>query len=40
MTTDYRDVLGELVLRRLGNGRLGEVFPGFVPVMRGLPSNE
>jgi uncharacterized protein (DUF1501 family) len=26
-TTDYRDVLGELVTRRLGGGRLPDVFP-------------
>lgn len=29
ITTDYRDVLGELVQRRLGNPRAGEVFPGY-----------
>jgi uncharacterized protein (DUF1501 family) len=28
VTTDYRDVLGEVVRRRLGNGRLDQVFPG------------
>lgn len=28
-TTDYRSVFGELLLRRLGNNRLGDVFPGF-----------
>jgi uncharacterized protein (DUF1501 family) len=36
VTTDYRDILGELVQRRLGNARLGDVFPGHVPVFRGL----
>ena len=31
VTTDYRDVLGEVVRRRLGNGRVREVFPGHAP---------
>ena len=29
VTTDFRQVLGELVCRQLGNPRLDEVFPGF-----------
>jgi hypothetical protein len=29
VTTDYRAVLAELLERRLGNGRVGEVFPGL-----------
>src|SRR5258708_420547 len=29
VTTDYRQVLGEIVVRRLGNGRLGTIFPGY-----------
>jgi uncharacterized protein (DUF1501 family) len=29
ITTDYRSVLGEIVVRRLGNARLGTVFPGL-----------
>lgn len=29
VTTDFRDVLGELVSRRLGNGDLKTVFPGY-----------
>ncbi len=29
VTTDFRDVLGELVMKRLGNGDLGTVFPGY-----------
>ena len=29
MTTDYRQVLGEIVVRRLGNARLEAVFPGY-----------
>lgn len=36
VTTDYRDILGELVQQRLGNARLGEVFPGYAPVFRGV----
>jgi uncharacterized protein (DUF1501 family) len=31
VTTDYRDVLGEVVARRLGNPELGRVFPGHDP---------
>jgi len=29
VTTDYRDVLGEICLRRLNNPALGEIFPGY-----------
>jgi len=29
VTIDYRQVLSEIVVRRLGNGRLGTVFPGY-----------
>jgi uncharacterized protein (DUF1501 family) len=29
LTTDFRDVLGELVARHLGNGQLANVFPGY-----------
>ena len=36
VTTDYRDVLAEVVARRLGNGRFGEVFPGHRPAFRGV----
>jgi uncharacterized protein (DUF1501 family) len=31
-TTDYRDILGELVQRRLNNPNLAEVFPGYRPL--------
>jgi len=31
VTTDYRTVLAEIVDRRLGNRRLGDVFPAFTP---------
>jgi len=36
VTTDYRDVLGEVCLRRLGNPALGEIFPGFQVKLRDL----
>ncbi len=29
LTTDFRDVLGEMVAKRLGNRDLGRVFPGY-----------
>jgi len=31
VTTDYRDILGEIVTRRLHNEKLGEVFPQYLP---------
>lgn len=36
VTTDFRDVLAEVVKNRLGNPQLGYVFPDHTPVMRGL----
>lgn len=36
VTTDYRDVLGELVAKRLNNPNLAEVFPGYAPAFGGL----
>ncbi len=36
VTIDYRDILSELVLRRLGNTNLDLVFPGFTPTLRGV----
>jgi uncharacterized protein (DUF1501 family) len=37
LTTDFRDVLGELVARHLGNLNLKDVFPGYEnPKFRGL----
>ncbi len=36
LTTDFRDVLGELVSRHLGNPSLKEVFPGYDPRFLGL----
>ena len=29
VTTDYRRVFSELLIRRMGNNRLGDVFPGY-----------
>jgi uncharacterized protein (DUF1501 family) len=31
ITTDYRQVLSELLMRRLGNTEIGTVFPGYSP---------
>jgi uncharacterized protein (DUF1501 family) len=40
VTTDFRDVLGELVLRALGNRQLDLVFPGYThPKFRGILSS-
>jgi uncharacterized protein (DUF1501 family) len=37
LTTDFRDVLGELVTRHLGNRQIASVFPGYdQPKFRGL----
>jgi uncharacterized protein (DUF1501 family) len=37
LTTDFRDVLGELVSRHMGNSNLTAVFPGYTnPKFRGL----
>ena len=36
LTTDFRDVLGELVARHLGNPTLSGVFPGYEPKFLGL----
>ena len=36
LTTDFRDVLGELVARHLGNQTLGGVFPGYAPKFLGV----
>src|SRR5262245_4141912 len=36
MTTDFRDVLGELVANHLSNPTLGSVFPGYKPSYLGL----
>jgi len=36
LTTDFRDVLGELVSKHLGNANVKSVFPGYDPRFRGL----
>lgn len=36
VTTDYRDILGEIVTRRLGNPHLDRVFPDYSPHYLGL----
>jgi len=36
LTTDFRDVLGELVAKHMGNGSLAGVFPGYNPKFLGL----
>ena len=36
VTTDFRDVLGELVTAHLGAGQIGAVFPGYKPNYRGI----
>jgi uncharacterized protein (DUF1501 family) len=36
VTMDYRDVLAEIVQRRLANSQLSEVFPGWTPTFRGV----
>jgi uncharacterized protein (DUF1501 family) len=35
VTIDYRDILAEVVSRRLGNTQLDVVFPGYTPTFRG-----
>jgi uncharacterized protein (DUF1501 family) len=34
VTTDYRDVLSEILVKRLNNPELDEIFPGYHPVSR------
>jgi uncharacterized protein (DUF1501 family) len=36
VTLDYRDVLAEIVQRRLENDNLGFVFPGWTPTFHGV----
>jgi len=36
VTTDYRDVLAEVLAKRVGNKELGSVFPGYSPHFRGI----
>ena len=36
VTTDYRDIIAEIVQNRLGNSDLETVFPGFQPTFKGI----
>lgn len=36
ITIDYRDVLGELLIKRLNNPNVEAVFPAFTPTIRGI----
>ncbi|MDX2183258.1 MAG: DUF1501 domain-containing protein [Gemmatimonadaceae bacterium] len=36
VTIDHRDILSEIVTRRLGNPNLGVIFPDYVPTNRGI----
>lgn len=36
VTTDYRDILGELYVKRLKNAELKEIFPGWELQERGV----
>jgi hypothetical protein len=36
VTVDYKDVLAEIVQRRLGNPNLDVVFPTWTPTMLGV----
>lgn len=36
VTIDYRDILAEIVDKRLGNPNVSYVFPGYTPVRRGV----
>ncbi len=38
VTTDYRDVLAEVLTKRVKHASLGQVFPGYVPVASGFVS--
>ncbi|MBI4671432.1 MAG: DUF1501 domain-containing protein, partial [Chloroflexi bacterium] len=36
VTTDYRDVLGEVLVKRLKNPKVDEVFPNYRVILRGV----
>lgn len=36
VTIDHRDILSEIVTRRLGNPNLSTIFPSYVPTVRGV----
>ena len=37
VTTDYRDVLAEVCLKRLNNLALADIFPGYLATPQGVP---
>ena len=36
VTTDFRDVLAEVCLKRLNNPAIEGIFPGYIPKMHGF----
>jgi uncharacterized protein (DUF1501 family) len=36
LTTDYRDVLGEIIAKRLNNKAVSQIFPNYTPSYRGI----
>ena len=36
VTTDYRDILAEIIQQRLNNPHLDEIFPGYSPIFQGV----
>lgn len=36
ITIDYRDILGEILTKRLEDNRLDQVFPNYTPTFRGI----
>ncbi|MBK8139120.1 MAG: DUF1501 domain-containing protein [Chloroflexi bacterium] len=36
VTTDYRDILSEILIKRLGNNAVDRIFPGYTPSMHDL----
>lgn len=36
LTTDYRDVLSEIISKRLSNAKIAEIFPNYTPKPRGV----
>lgn len=36
VTTDYRDVLAEILVKRVQNEALDQIFPDYTPTMRGI----
>jgi uncharacterized protein (DUF1501 family) len=36
ITTDYRDVLSEILINRLGNPAIAQIFPNYTPKLRGV----